>query len=275
MTNEVLYSVENRIARIIVNRPQNLNAQSRKLLERLDEVFADAANDPEVRVIVLFGEGEHFSAGHDLGSKQEIEDRESRPMEPGLRGRYAHSREQYVEKSMRWRNVPKPTIAGVQGYCIYGGWILASAMDVIFAEENAMFLASNFQFFTVPWDLHPRKAKELLFESRFVDATEACDFGLVNRVVATGTVREEVLAYAERIAQNDPFQLRMMKMAVNQAQDSQGFHAHINAAHLMHMMSAEGERDPNYALQQPDKKRRPMVDRAMENFRNKPTEDSS
>lgn len=275
MTNEVLYSVENHIARIVVNRPQNLNAQSRKLLERLDEVFADAANDPQVRVIVLFGEGDHFSAGHDLGSKQEIKDRESRPIEPGLRGRYAHSREQYVEKSMRWRNVPKPTIAGIQGFCIYGGWILASSMDVIFAEENAMFLASNFQFFSVPWDLHPRKAKELLYESRFIDAKEACDLGLVNRVVADGTVREEVLAYAERIAQNDPFQLRMMKMAVNQAQDSQGFQAHINAAHLMHMMSAEGERDPNYALQQPDKKRRPMVERAMENFRNKPTKDSS
>ena len=94
-------------------------------------------------------------------------------------------------------------------------------------------------------------------------------------MVADGTVREEVLDYAGRVAQNDPFQLRMMKMAVNQAQDTQGFHAHINAAHLMHMMSAEGERDPSFALRHPDKKRRPLVERALENFRNKPTNQSS
>ena len=267
MPDELRYAVENHIARITVNRPRKLNAQSPVLLEQLDQAFADASNDADVRVIVLFGEGEHFSAGHDLGAAQETEDRRTRTLESGLRGRYAHSRELYVEFSMRWRNVPKPTIAGVQGYCIYGGWILASAMDLIFAEENAMFLASNFQFFTVPWDLHPRKAKELLFESRFVDAKEACEFGLVNRVVANGSVREQVLAYARRVAQNDPFQLRMMKLAVNHVQDSQGFHAHINAAHVMHMMSTEGERDSGFALGDPDHKRRPMVERAFENSR--------
>ena len=276
MTNEVLYTVSNHVAKITVNRPKNLNAQSRVLLESLDESFRNASEDSNVRVIVLFGEREHFSAGHDLGSEEEQKDRATRPLQQGLRGRYEHSREQFVEKSIRWRNVPKPTIAGVQGYCIYGGWILASAMDVIFAEENAMFLASNFQFFTVPWDLHPRKAKELLYESRFISANEAHELGLVNRVVATtGTVRHEVLEYAERIAENDPFQLRMMKMAVNQAQDSQGFHAHISAAHLMHMMSTEGERDPGFALDQPDTKRRPMVERALENYQKRNQDSSS
>ena len=265
----VKYERIDHVAVITTNRPKQYNAQSRKLLEELDRLFAEAGADPNVRVIVLFGEGKHFSAGHDLGSSDELLDREERPLQQGVRGRFDHSREQFVEKSMRWRNVPKPTIAGVQGYCIYGGWILASAMDIIYAAETAMFLASNFQFFTVPWDLHPRKAKELLYESRFIDAQEALELELVNRVVPDTNLRNSVMDYAERIARNDPFQLRMMKMAVNQLQDTQGFHAHISSAHLMHMLSSTGEKDPDFALKTPDKKRRPMVERAFENYRNK------
>ena len=89
----------------------------------------------------------------------------------------------------------------------------------------------------------------------------------MNRVVAADTLEDEVIAYAERIARNDPFQLRMIKLAVNQMQDGQGFHAHITAAHLMHISSAQGERDPDYALKVPDGRRRPMVERAFEHYR--------
>lgn len=268
--------IEGHVGVITTNRAERLNAQSRKLLEALDEAFSEATANNDIHVIALFGAGEHFSAGHDLGSQEELADREARPLQEGVRGRFDHSREQFVEKSMRWRNVPKPTIAGVQGYCIYGGWILASAMDIIYAGESARFLASNFQFFTVPWDLHPRLAKELLFESRFIDAQEAQSLHLVNRVVPDSQLQERVMSYAHRIADNDPFQLRMMKMAVNQMQDTQGYHAHISAAHLMHMLSSEGEKDPDFALQVPDKKRRPMVERAFENYnRNKAEQDKS
>ncbi|MCE2424121.1 MAG: enoyl-CoA hydratase, partial [Pseudomonadales bacterium] len=166
----ISYDVMNNVARITTDRPRYRNAQSRILLEELDDAFRTAGEDDDVHVIALFGAGEHFSGGHDLGTPEELADREQRPIEPGLRGRFERSREQFVDKTMRWRNVPKPTIAGVQGYCIFGGWIVAGAMDIIYAADNAMFLGSNFQFFSVPWDMHPRKAKELLYESRFVDA---------------------------------------------------------------------------------------------------------
>ena len=265
-TEPVACEVANHVARITVNRPRYRNAQSRVLLEALDDAFAAAAEDSDVHVIALFGAGEHFSAGHDLGTREELADQERRPLQRGLRGRFDHSREQFVNKSMRWRDIPKPTIAAVQGYCIYGGWILASAMDIVYAADSAMFLASNFQFFTVPWDMHPRKAKELLFESRFVDAAEAAELGLVNRVVPSERLEAEVMAYAERIARNDPFQLRMIKLAVNQMQDGQGFQAHITSAHAMHLLSATAEKDPDFALDEPQSRRRPMVQRAMENF---------
>lgn len=264
--DQVIYEKSNHVARITVNRPEYRNAQSRVVLELLDEMFKTAAEDDDVRVVTLFGEGDHFSAGHDLGTADESDDRRERPVQEGIRGRYDHSREQYVDKSMRWRNLPKPTIAGVQGYCIFGGWIIASAMDIIYASHSARFLASNFQFFTVPWDIPVRQAKELLYESRFLDADEALELGLVNRVFKDDELKDGVLEYAHRIARNDPFQLRMMKMAVNHMQDTQGYNAHISAAHLMHIVSTEGERDPDFALRKPDTQRRPMVERAFENY---------
>jgi len=259
--------VRNKVAYITQNRPDQRNAQSRRLLEDLDHAFATAAADQAVNVIVLLGAGEHFSGGHDLGSREEIADRETRPLQAGLRGRFDHSRENFVDKTLRWRNLSKPTIAAVQGYCIFAGWMVASAMDLIFAADDAMFLSANFQYFSVPWDIPPRKAKELLFESRLIDAQEAEQLGLVNRVFSREKLLSAVEEYAERIARNDPFQLRMMKMAVNQVQDTQGFSAHINAAHLMHMVSSEGEKDPDYALTVPEGARRPMVQRAFENYR--------
>jgi len=254
------------VLRITTDRPEVRNAQSRRLLEELDDAFAAASADEAVKVIALFGSGDHFSGGHDLGTEEELADREQRPLQEGLRGRFDHSRENFVEKTLRWRNVPKPTIAGVQGYCIFAGWMVASAMDIIYATDDAMFLGANFQYFSIPWDVHPRKAKELLYESRFIDAEEARSLGLVNRVFPRSDLRAATLEYAERIARNDPFQLRMMKMAVNQVQDGQGFAGHITAAHAMHIISSEAEKDPDYALNVPAGARRPMVERAFENY---------
>ena len=262
----VTYEVADNICQISLNRPDVRNAQSRQLLEALDAAFVRATNDPLARVIILRGAGEHFSAGHDLGTADELADRERRPLEDGLRGRYAHSRELFVDLTLRWRAVPKPTIAVVQGYCIFGGWMIASAMDLIFAADDAMFLASNFQYFSLPWDVHPRKAKEMLFQGRFIDGREAVALGLVNHAYPGAEVLTRALDYAADVAANDPFQLRMMKLAVNQMQDSQGFHAHITAAHHMHLLSSTAERDPGFALSVPARKRRPMVQRSLDNY---------
>lgn len=264
--NLISYEVVNHVARITMNRAGVRNAQSRKLLEAMDEAFHQAQHDRDVHVVALFGAGEHFSGGHDLGSSDELADRAQDPLQAGLRGRYEHSREHFVDKTLRWRNLPKPTIAGVQGYAIFAGWMVASAMDIIYAADDAMLLAANFQYFSVPWDVNPRKAKEMLYESRFIDAEEALQLGLVNRVLPAASLHEAVIEYAERIAENDPFQLRMMKLAVNQMIDGQGFAAHITAAHHMHMLSSEGEKDPDYALQVPADQQRPMVAKAFENY---------
>jgi enoyl-CoA hydratase len=114
------------VRKITANRPDVLNAQSRILLEELDDAFIEATRDESVRVIILAGAGKHFSAGHDLGSPQEMEDQKKHPVE-GFRDEYRRLSERFFENTMRWRDIPKPTIAQVQGYCIMGGMMIASA----------------------------------------------------------------------------------------------------------------------------------------------------
>ena len=219
-----------RVARVILNRPRYRNAQSRLLLEEMDDAFSHSAADDEVRVIVLSGEGDHFSAGHDLGTPEEMADQETRGFPTEGRGIYKRLRMLFLENTMRWRNLQKPTIAMVQGYCIFGGWMIASAMDIIFASEDALFLPSHFQYFSVPWEIGPRKAKEIMFEHRFMCAREAHTQGFVNRVYTREKLEEETLAYANRIAENDPFVVRAAKFSINHMIDTMGFTAELEAA---------------------------------------------
>ena len=219
------------VLKITTNRPDVLNAQSQILLEELDDAFNAAVDDKDVRVIILAGAGKHFSAGHDLGSPQEIEDQKRTPLEPGFRGEYRRIWERFFENTMRWRDLPKPTIAQVQGYCIMGGMMIASACDIIVASEDAQFAdravhrwqgGAHIQYFSMPWELGPRKAKEFLFTGDFFSAAEAEKAGLVNRVVPRAKLEEETMALAQKIAERDPFALKLAKASVNETQDAQG-----------------------------------------------------
>jgi enoyl-CoA hydratase len=229
-----------RIARVILNRPRYRNAQSRVLLEEMDDAFAAANADDDVRVIVLSGRGEHFSAGHDLGSPEEKDDQKSRSFGKGLRGLYSRSRQLFLDNTLRWRDLDKPTIAQVHGYCIFGGWMIASAMDLIVASEDAKFLPALLQYFSIPWDVPVRKAKEILFQSRFVTAQEAERLGFVNIVVPRESLEDETMALAGRIAESDRMTLRMLKFALNNAQDAMGFRTAVRNAHSHHMLLGVG-----------------------------------
>jgi enoyl-CoA hydratase/carnithine racemase len=234
---QVIYDKRDGIARITLNRPRYRNAQSRVLLEELDGAFDEAAADEEVKVVILAGAGDHFCSGHDLGTPDERADASSYLNTKGLKRRHLRSWELFLDNTLRWRDLPKPTIAQVQGYCIFGGYMFASAMDLIVAADDAMFLPSLTQYFSAPWDVGVRKAKEILFQSRFVDAQEALRLGLVNMVVARADLEKETSALAARIAESDTFQLRMVKFAVNQAQDAMGFRTAVRNAHSHHYLT--------------------------------------
>lgn len=195
------------IARARLDRARYRDAQSWRILGELDRALGAAAADPEVKVIVLSGEGPHFSAGHDLGTPEQ---REAQERVGTWGGPYYDAFRHYnLELTLRWRNLPIPTIAMVHGHCIYGGWMIASAMDPIFASEDALFRAGLVEYFSVPWDVGPRAAKELLFESRFLTAHEARELGLVSRVYPREQLGSETLAYARRVAENPRLNLRL------------------------------------------------------------------
>lgn len=232
------------VVRITANRPEVLNAQSRVMILELDEAFRAASEDDATRVLIVAGAGAHFSAGHDLGSPDELEDQKAHPVGPGLPENLKRLSELYLETCLRWREVPKPTIAQVQGYCIMGGLMLASCCDLIIASEDALFAdravrwgGAHVQYFTMPWDLGPRKAKEYLFTGDYIDARAALDLGLVNRVVRREELEGATLALAERIALQDPFALKLAKASVNEMLDAQGHRRAVEAAFKNYMLT--------------------------------------
>jgi len=232
------------VARITANRPEVLNAQSRVMILELDDAFRTASDDSDTRVIIVAGAGKHFSAGHDLGSPEELEDQKAHPVGPGIAENLKRLSDLYVETCLRWRDVPKPTIAQVQGYCIMGGLMLASCCDLIVAAEDALFAdravrwgGSHVQYFTMPWDLGPRKAKEHLFTGDYIDAQTALQLGLVNRVVKREALPEATLELAQRIGLQDPYALKLAKASVNETMDIQGHRRAVESAFKNYMLT--------------------------------------
>lgn len=224
------------VARITQNRPDARNAQDLQLTYDLNAAFDHAAQDDEVKVIILAGSDPHFSAGHDLrgGSGKTHDDF---PVVgtwagfdlPGAEGMMANEEEIYLQMCRRWRNIPKPTIAQVQGKCIAGGLMLAWVCDLIVASDDAAFQdpvvqmgVCGVEYFAHPWELGARKAKEMLFTSDWVSAEEAHRLGMVNHVVPRDELADYTLGIAEKIAQKPSFALKLTKEAVNQSQEAQG-----------------------------------------------------
>jgi enoyl-CoA hydratase/carnithine racemase len=231
----VLYEVADHIATLTLNRPEVHNAQNAALLDELDAAWTQAATDDDVRVIVLRAEGKHFSAGHDL------KDRWPSPNEITLEWIYSAESRRYLEYTLRWRNVPKPSIASVQGVCIAGGLMLCWPCDLIVAADDARFSdpvvmmgIGGVEYHGHTWELGARKAKEILFTGRPMTAQEAEQAGMVNRVVPRDQLDTETRALAEQIAKMPAFGLRQAKRAVNQTLDVQGFYAAIQSVFDTH-----------------------------------------
>jgi enoyl-CoA hydratase len=219
---DIAYSVDGPVATITMNRPEYRNALSYRMLDEIDAGFALAKNDKNIRVLIVRGSGGNFSSGHDLGSEDALAYRKALGAEPGIET-YDQFKKYNLDLHVGWRNFPKPTIAMVEGYCIYAGWMMAACCDIVFAASDAQFLAGFVEYMSIPWDIGIRRAKELCFESRFISAEEAHDYGFVNRVLAPDLLARETNAYAQRVAEQSMDALRFVKIQANKAQDAQGF----------------------------------------------------
>jgi enoyl-CoA hydratase len=255
----VRYETRGAIALVTMNRPEYRNAQNGAMTYGLDAAFARAVDDDAIKVIVLAGAGDHFSSGHDIGTPE----RDAHVAYPrkasmwwnhtthaGADGRFAREQEVYLGMCRRWREIPKPMIAMVQGACIAGGLMLAWVCDLVVAADDAFFAdpvvrmgIPGAEYFAHPWVMGPRFAKEFLFLGEAVGAHEARALGMVNRVVPRAGLEAEVVDLALRIARMPAFGLALTKKAVNQCEDLMGMHAGMDSVfglhHLAHSHNAE------------------------------------
>ncbi|PMZ85184.1 MULTISPECIES: enoyl-CoA hydratase [unclassified Pseudomonas] len=245
----VLYEVRGAVALVTMNRPEFHNAQNSQMTYALDAAFRRACDDDEVKVIVLRGTGKHFSAGHDIGTPgRDVDktfDRASlwydHVNKPGGEFLYAREQEVYLGMCRRWREMPKPTIAMVQGACIAGGLMLAWVCDLIVASEDAYFAdpvvrmgIPGVEYFAHVHELNPRIAKEFLFLGERMPAPRAYQMGMLNRVVARDELEQQTLDIAGRIAQMPRLGLQLSKQAVNNAEDLMGKRATMDMVFGLH-----------------------------------------
>lgn len=234
------------VGRVTLARPERANAQSYAMLSEVNQAFDVAANDTNVRVIVLAADGKHFSAGHDLADTSDINDlphigTQCHFNAEGAEGYMAREAEMYVGLCWRWRNIAKPTIAQVQGKVIAGGLMLVWPMDLIVCSEEATFSdpvvafgVNGHEYFTHPYETGARIAKEMLFTGRALTAEEALRHGMVNKVVPLEDLESETLAMAAHIAKRPMFGLTLAKQSVNNALDAMGMYTAIQSAFGLH-----------------------------------------
>jgi enoyl-CoA hydratase len=237
--SEILYERLGPVTRISHNRPAQRNAESERLLAEFDDAFARAERDPETRVVILAGTGDHFSAGHDI--KEGL----SRRAGAGVEERWVFEEKVYFGYAMRIWDIGKPTIAQVQGACVAGAFVVANMCDLMVASEDAFFAdpvlhsfaAAAVEVLIHPYVLGARAAKDMLFTGRKISAEEGYRLGMVSRLVKRTELETATLALAEQIAKAPPFALKLAKRSINRTLDLQGFRDALNAHFETHQLS--------------------------------------
>lgn len=212
----VLLTVEAGIATITLNRPKALNSMNDALVDELTDALAQVGADSAVRAVILTGAGRAFCAGGDLNYLQGLTNQ--------LAARaFITKVGNLVETIM---NMPKPVIAMVNGVAAGAGFNLALACDIVFCAQSARFAQSFIKVGLIPdcggMYLLPRvvglhKAKELMFTADLIDAVQASQLGVVNKVVEDGQLADVTLAFAERMAKSAPLALQLMKHVINRS----------------------------------------------------------
>jgi enoyl-CoA hydratase len=253
----VRYATEGAVAWITMDRARFHNVQNSQMTYALDDAFRRAVDDDAVKVIVLRGEGKHFSAGHDIGTPgrdvHKSFDRKhlwpDHTNKPGAEFLYTREQEVYLGMCRRWREAPKPTIAMVQGACIAGGLMLAWVCDLIVASDDAFFQdpvvrmgIPGVEYFAHAFELPPRVAKEFLFLGERMTAQRAEQFGMVNKIVPRDQLEGATRDIALRIADMPRLGLALTKQAVNHVEELRGKRSAMDAVfHMHHFAHAQND----------------------------------
>lgn len=215
---EIQKDVENKIAKVVINRPQRLNALSPETLDELFEAFRILEKDEEVRVVIVTGAGDKaFSAGFDLQTAMQDPSglAPANSMMLAAKGQWVFTQ---IER------FSKPVIAAINGYAFGGGCELAMVCDFRIMKKGAKIGLTELSLALIPgWGGTQRlpklvgiaKAKEMIMLAKRIDADEAERIGLVNKAVEPEKFEEEVMALAKQLAEGPPISLRAAKYAIN------------------------------------------------------------
>lgn len=247
---------DGRIARITLNRARYRNAQSRTLLVELDDAMLRAEADDGVRVVIMAGAGLSFSSGHDMGTSERAEERAPGPGQHptfALNGATRAATEKrmiqewhyYYQNSVRWRDLRKITIAQVQGPVHAAGLTLAWSCDLIVGSEGTTFAdpvgtrlgMCGVEYFAHPWEFGARRTKELMLTGGSVDIDEAHRIGMVSKIFPVDELAERTLEFARDIAKRPTMTALLIKEAVNQTQDIQGYRNALQACFSLHQIN--------------------------------------
>jgi enoyl-CoA hydratase len=215
----ILYSVDDKTAEIRFNRPHRLNAVVQKLYDEVMVALDEAESDPNVRVVVLTGEGRAFCVGADLKEHKT--------------GRTAFDRRQYLQGEQlvcrRIFSLSKPVIAAVNGYALGAGAEMAMASDFIVMARSAKiglpevglgnFLGGGITYL-LPRLVGLSKARELAFLGEKIDGEEAARIGLANLVIADEEFRERTHAFARTLSTKAPISMQLAKQQLNRAAEA-------------------------------------------------------
>ncbi|OAN66680.1 enoyl-CoA hydratase [Sphingomonas sp. TDK1] len=253
----VLWERDGAVAYVTMHRPAFNNAQNSQMTYALDAAFRRATEDDAVKVIVLRGAGKHFSAGHDIGTPGRdlhksfdrahlLPDHVNKPAAELL---YTREHEVYLGMCRRWRDIPKPMIAAVQGACIAGGLMLAWVCDLIVATDDAFFQdpvarmgIPGVEYFAHGFELPPRVAKEFLYLGERMSAERAYQFGMVNRLSTREGLAADIKRIADEIATRPRLGNWLVKQALNHVEDLRGKRAAMDAVfHMHHFAHAQND----------------------------------
>lgn len=254
---DLLFSVKDRIATITLNRPDRLNAYTDRLATSLKRAFADAAQDPTVRVIILTGAGRGFCAGADMDLLQGIRStgqRETAPSAEDLSPRFTSGFGPNLDDDFGdmkrfayFMRTKKPIIAAINGPAAGIGLIMALYADMRFMSDKAVLttafaqrglIAEHGISWLLPRLVGPANALDLLLSSRRISAGEAKEMGLVNKVFEAETFMDNVLAYARLLAET----VSPRSMAVMKAQVWKSYFQDFDEA----LVTADAEMPPSF-----------------------------
>lgn len=217
-TEKMLASVEDGIGWITFNNPARRNAISLEMWSALGTILESFQHDDAVRIVVMRGAGDKaFVSGADIS---EFDSQRGNAEQKATYGQVAANANRWLVR------LDKPLLALIQGYCIGGGLATALAADVRFATPDSTFgipaaklgLGYEYPGLQRLCDLvGPSRAKDIMFSARFMDAQEALQMGLINRICEAQTIEAEVREYARLVAANAPLTVRAAKAAINEA----------------------------------------------------------